>query len=274
MISALVGLLILLASFVALAWVAQRSLIYFPAPNVPAPADVGLVNVEEVTFTTADSITLNGWFLPRGRPSGGWTILVFNGNAGNRAHRAAFAAALRARGAAVLLFDYRGYGENLGSPSEDGLAEDARAARRYLLGRHDVGASRLVYFGESLGSGVAIGLALEHPPAALIVRSPFTSLADVGQHHYPLLPVGLLLRDRYASIDRLPHIRSPLLVIAGSEDRIVPLAQSRRIFDAAGEPKTLEIIEGADHNDEALFSGQQMVAAIVTFLHRNGNGAF
>jgi fermentation-respiration switch protein FrsA (DUF1100 family) len=270
MVSAVFGLFILLAGLLALVWMGQRSLIYFPARDVPAPRDLGLVNVEAVTFKTADAVTLHGWFLPAANSPSRWTVLVCNGNAGNRAHRAALGAVLRAHGMAVLLFDYRGYGENAGSPSEEGLAEDARSARRFLLGRGDVDPAGLIYFGESLGSGVVTGLAAEHPPAGLILRSPFPSLADVGQYHYPLLPVRLLLRDRYASVDRLAHISSPLLVIAGSRDRIVPLDLSRRFYDAASEPKTLAIIDGADHNDAALFAGEEMIGAIGRFLRQVG----
>ena len=270
MITAAFGLVTLIAGLLALVWMGQRSLMYFPARGVPSPAAVGLANVEPVTFMTADGITLYGWFLPSGRSPAWFTVLVCNGNAGNRAYRAALGAALRRHGMAVLLFDYRGYGENSGTPTEEGLAEDVRAARRYLLGRPDVDAGRLVYFGESLGSAVVTRLAGEHAPAALIVRSPFASMAEVGQFHYPLLPVRRLLRDRYASIDRLPHIRCPLLAIAGSRDAVVPLEQSRRFYDAAAAPKTLEIVEGADHNDEALLAGDQMMRAIVRFLQQVG----
>jgi fermentation-respiration switch protein FrsA (DUF1100 family) len=269
MVASVFGLLVVICGFLVLVWMAQRSLIYFPAPTVPAPEHIGLAHVEAVRFNTADGIVLNGWFLAANSPAE-WTVLVCNGNAGNRAHRAALGAALRERGIAVLLFDYRGYGENSGSPSEQGLAHDARAAREYLLGRPDVDASRLVYFGESLGAAVAASLAQEHAPAALILRSPFTSLTDVGRYHYPFLPVRQLLRDRYASVDRIPHVRSPLLVIAGSRDRIVPLEQSRRLFDAATGPRALEIIAGADHNDEALLNGPQMVGAIVAFVRQLG----
>ena len=150
------------------------------------------------------------------------TVIVFNGNAGNRAFRAPLAAALAEHGISVLLFDYRGYGGNPGSPSEEGLAADARAARRYVAGR--AGSDRIVYFGESLGSGVAVRLAAEQPPAALILRSPFTSLTDTGRHHYPFLPVGMMLIDRFASIDRIRDIRCPLLVIAADHDSVVPTA--------------------------------------------------
>jgi fermentation-respiration switch protein FrsA (DUF1100 family) len=249
----------------ALVWVGQRRLIYFPSRDVPAPEMVGLEQVEPVTFDTSDGLTLHGWFLPSARP-GQFTVLVFNGNAGNRAHRAEFAAALRAQGLAVLLFDYRGFGENSGAPTEQGLATDARAARAYLAGRPDVDLSRLVYFGESLGTAVAVGLAAEHEPAALILRSPFTSMVDVGRVHYPLLPVRLLLRDRFSSIDRIPRLRCPLLIIAGNRDSIVPLEQSQRLYAAASSRKTIEIVEGADHNDAALFGGDRMMRAIARFL--------
>ena len=230
----------------ALIWLGQRRLMYFPHPDVPAPAAVGLADVEQVTFTADDGVQLHGWFVAAAQAPARATMLVCNGNAGNRAYRAELAQAFRRQGLAVLLFDYRGYGDSAGTPTEHGLALDARAARRYLLSRPDVDATRLVYFGESLGSAVAVELAVEHPPAALVLRSPFSSMADIGGVHYPVLPVRMLLRDRYATIDRIAHVRAPLLVIAGDADRIVPIAQSRRVHDAARSPKSFIVIEGAD----------------------------
>jgi fermentation-respiration switch protein FrsA (DUF1100 family) len=168
--------------------------------------------------------------------------------------------------------DYRGYGGNPGRPSEEGLAEDARAARTYLVGRPDVDPSRLVYFGESLGAAVAVTLASEHPPAALVLRSPFTSLGDVGRVHYPWLPVGLLLRDRFASIDRIGRVQAPVLVIAGDRDAIVPVGQSRWLYEAAPDPKALVVLPGADHNDLELLAGEEMIRAIVRFLERSRPG--
>jgi fermentation-respiration switch protein FrsA (DUF1100 family) len=193
-------------------------------------------------------------------------MLVLNGNAGHRGFRAPLAAAFRDRGYATLLIDYRGYGGNPGTPAEEGLKQDARAARAYLAGRADVRADRLVYFGESLGAAVAVDLAADHPPLGLILRSPFTSLADIGRLHYPFLPVRLLLRDRYPSIDRIMQVRCPLLVVAGGRDRIIPPSYSERLFDAAVEPKRLVTIEGADHNDYALLVGDRMLEAIDEFL--------
>lgn len=258
--------LVLLVALIAAFAVLQRRLIYFPFREVPRPEAVGLQQVETVTFQTADGVTLNAWFLPAPQQPAPFTVIVFNGNAGNRAYRAPLAEALRRNGMAVLLFDYRGFGENAGTPSESGLALDARATRDFLSGRPDVDASRLAYFGESLGAAVALELATEHAPAALILRSPFTSMTAVGQAHYPFLPVSLLLRDRYPSIDRITHVHSPLLVIAGGLDSIVPLDQTQRLYDIAPDPKTLLVIPDADHNDEALLSGREMIDTMLGFL--------
>lgn len=250
-----------------LLWVGQRRLIYFPAQDVPTPATLGLEGINEVTLTTDDGIALGAWWVPtRALRSSGATIIVFNGNGGNRAYRAALADALARLGFSILLFDYRGYGGNGGSPNEEGLAQDARAVLRFVSTREGVDPRRIVYFGESLGAAVALRLATEHPPAALILRSPFMSLAAVGQYHYPFLPVRWLLRDRYASIDRIRSIRCPLLVIAGSRDSIIPAGQSRALFEAADEPKRLLVIPGADHNDYELVAGQQMLKEVQQFL--------
>ena len=251
----------ILLAVVAVIWVFQRKLMYFPSSQVPDPQAIGLRGAVPVSFPTADGLTLHGWFVSRtAMPEA--VVLVFNGNAGNRAHRAPLADALAGLGHAVLLFDYRGFGGNPGSPSEKGLRLDARAARRYVLSRPDVDPGSLVYFGESLGTGVAVELASEHPPAGLILRSPFTSMTAVGQHHYRWLPVRMILRDRYATLDRIRSLRMPLLVIAGDRDRIVPFSHSREVFDAANEPKSLLVVRGADHNDEALFEGRTMLEGI------------
>ena len=244
-------------------WSAQRRLIYFPAAHVPRPEDVGLT-AEVVAFTTSDGVRLAGWFVRAPAPTA--TVIVFNGNAGNRAYRGPLAARLASSGFSVLLFDYRGYGENGGSPSEAGLAADARAAQEYVLRRPDVNRERIVYLGESLGSAVAVRLATERQPLALVLRSPFTSLADVGQYHYPILPVRWLLRDRFDSFSRISAVRCPVLVIAGRGDTIVPAAQSIRLHDHARGPRRLLLIDGADHNDDALLSGPQIIGAVREFV--------
>jgi fermentation-respiration switch protein FrsA (DUF1100 family) len=257
-----------------LIWAFQRHLLYIPFRQVASPAEAGLPRVEEVSFRTEDGLTLAAWFVPAKSRVPAFTILVFNGNAGNRSLRAPLAQALVKADFSVLLFDYRGYGGNPGRPSEAGLAADGRAARSYLERRGDVDPRRLAYFGESLGTGVAVALALERPPAALILRSPYTSMTELGQYHYPFLPVRLLLSDRYPSIERIGQIRCPLLVIAGDRDSIVPSQQSLRLFNAAPEPKRLVMIPGADHNDYALLAGEQLIKEVVTFVAAVGEADF
>jgi fermentation-respiration switch protein FrsA (DUF1100 family) len=251
---------------VAALWAVQRRLIYFPLPEEVAPVATALPGAEDVSFQTSDGLRLGAWFLPVAGAESSATMLVFNGNAGDRSFRAPLAAALSQAGLSVLLFDYRGYGRNLGTPSEAGLLRDARAARAYLAGRNDVDPNRVVYFGESLGAAVAVALAAEQPPAALVLRSPFTSLAEMGRLHYPFLPlVSVLLRDRFDSIERIPHVRCPVLVIAGEQDRIVPITQSRRLYEAAHDPKQFELIPGADHNDLELLIGERLTDRVVRF---------
>lgn len=259
MVLVVVGALLLL-------WSAQRRLIYFPDPRLPAPAAVGLSRVETVEIALEEEASVRGWFVAGSSGPVRFSVIVFNGNAGNRAYRAPLAAALQRLGCNVLLFDYRGFGDSVGSPTEQGLLADARAARSYLASRGDVRADRLVYFGESLGTAVATKLAIESPPAALILRSPFTSLVDVGAYHYPVLPVRWLLRDRFSAIDAIASVRAPVLIVAGDHDTIVPLDQSRRLFDRAVEPKRLVIVKGADHNDRALLDGDELMASVGAFL--------
>jgi fermentation-respiration switch protein FrsA (DUF1100 family) len=247
-------------------WTLQRRLIYFPFGDVPPPGRAGLPAAQTAAFATDDGLTLNGWYVPAMPPGGRWTVIVFNGNAGHRGMRAPLAAALAGRHVASFLFDYRGYGGNPGSPSEAGLALDARAARRYVESRPDVDPSRIAYYGESLGSGVAVRLAAERPPAALILRSPFTSLTDVGRHHYPYLPVSWLLEDRFETLERLQKMKCPVLVIAAEDDSIVPARLSRRLYEAANEPKQLLTLPDADHNDYELLAGPRLVDAVTKLL--------
>jgi uncharacterized protein len=274
--SLLVAAAVLLA-VVGLLWSQQRRLIYYPAPRAVPPAAAVLPAAEEVSFTTEDGLRLAGWFVPAASPPGRGSrqarspaVLVCNGNAGNRSLRAPLAAALARAGLAVLLFDYRGFAANPGRPTEEGLAADARAALAYLAARPDVDPARLVYFGESIGAAVALRLAVERPPAALVLRSPFASLADIGRRYYPWLPVSLLLADRYDSLGQVGRLAAPLLVVAGERDGIVPAAHSRRLFDAAPEPKRFVLLPGADHNDLDLLAGARLLEEVQAFLRDAG----
>jgi uncharacterized protein len=255
--------LLVIAGFAVLLgalWLGQRSLIYLPGGPVPE-VDQVLPGAREVVLTTEDGLDLRAWHVPA--MAGSATVLVTPGNAGNRAARAPLAAALRDRGLGVLLLDYRGYGGNPGRPSEDGLARDARAGRDHLLTEAGVDEADLVYFGESVGAAVAAELAAAHPPAALVLRSPFTSLADVGAVHYPMLPVRLLLRDRFEVAEHVAEVAVPTVVVLGTGDRIVPPDQSRAVAAAAAGPVRVVEVGGAGHNDLVLLDGVDLIDAIV-----------
>jgi uncharacterized protein len=262
------------AVVLAVLYVVQRSLIYFPGSTSPDGALLP-AEAEVVELHTADGVRLSGWFLPasgqpslsRANPTPGPAILICNGNAGDRSHRLPLAEALTERGYAVLLFDYRGYAGNPGNPTEAGLRADARAAVEALAARPDVDPERIAYFGESLGAAVAGALATERPPAALVLRSPPSSLAEVGRHHYPLLPIfDALLFDRYPLAEQIRGVRVPLLVLATERDEIVPAELSRRVFDAAAEPKRYVPLSASHHNHPALMTGEEMLEAVTSFL--------
>jgi fermentation-respiration switch protein FrsA (DUF1100 family) len=262
-------LVVLLALLVGLLWAVQRRLVYLPDDGpLPAAADA-VPGARDVRLTTADGLTLGAWFVP-GPTGDAPAVLVANGNGGNRSLRAPLARALSAAGLAVLLFDYRGYGGNPGSPSEEGLALDVRAARTWLLEEAGIPADRLLYYGESLGCAVVTGLAVEHPPAGLLLRSPFVDLAAVGSEHYPFLPVRLLLRDRYPVAEQVARVRVPTTVVYGGGDTIVPPAQSRRVADAAAQLHRRIEVPGADHNDAVLLDGEVLVDAVVELAGLSG----
>jgi pimeloyl-ACP methyl ester carboxylesterase len=160
----------------------------------------------------------------------------------------------------VLLMDYRGYGGNPGSPTEDGLAKDALAAAR-ALGDLGYPAAQTIYFGESLGSAVVAALQARRPPAGVALRSPFPELADVGAHHYPWLPVRLLLKDRFRTVEHLSRSEVPVTVIYGDRDSVVPPEQSARVADEATDLVERVVLRGADHNDRVMF-GPRVAAAV------------
>jgi uncharacterized protein len=271
MLEALWVLVVAIVLVLAVIWLFQRRLIYFPLNEPVPPAASVLPTAEEISFQTEDGLPLHGWFVPA-LGAIRFTVLVFNGNAGDRSYRAPLAAGLARKGLSVLLFDYRGYGGNPGNPSERGLVSDARAARAYLDSRPDVDSDKIAYFGESLGAAVAVTLAVERAPAALILRSPFTSLSDMGRLHYPFLPTGPLLRDRFDSVGRIGRVACPVLIVAGERDQIVPLGQSRRLYDAISTTGRLVVVPGADHNDYELLAGEQLIAEIARLLDTVATG--
>ena len=268
-----VVVLALLAGVVmAILWWQQRRLIYFPDTSPVPPAADAINGARDVTLHTEDGLTLGAWFVPAApRPGTSvrqMAVLVAPGNGGNRAGRVELAEALRHEGFAVLLMDYRGYGGNPGSPSEQGLARDAMAAAEAL---RDLGypPQRTIYFGESLGTGVVAALQSRRAPAGMVLRSPFPELADVGASHYPWLPVRLLLRDEFPVVDHLADSDVPVTVIYGDADSVVPTELSAQVADAAPALTERVVIAGADHNDAEL-SGPEVAAAVARLADQVG----
>jgi uncharacterized protein len=244
-------------------YVFQRQLLYFPDRSRPQLGALAQLGAREVSLTTVDGLSLLSWYLPprEGRP----VILYFHGNGGNIGYRADRLERFGREGYGVLMAEYRGYAGNPGAPTETGLFDDARAAGDFLQ-REGIAASRLVLYGESLGTGVAVHLAATRQIAGLILESPFTSVAALAQYHYPYIPVALLIRDRFDSLSRIGGVRAPVLILHGGRDVIVPDRFSRALFDAAPEPKEAWFAADAGHEDLAGFGALDQV---VLFIERH-----
>ena len=260
----------------------ERHFIFFPTAELEiTPADLG-IPYEDVYFTTPDGLELNGWFVPAPArepvpdPDSGTaaylanantTLLWFHGNGGNMGHRVHDIALLHhLLGVKVFIFDYRGYGRSEGKPSERGVYQDSRAALAYLGQRGEGDASRVFYFGRSIGAAVAVELAVEHPPAGMVLFSPFTSIADMGQALYPYSPVRALAGGRFDTLSRIGGYHGPLLVIHGTADEIVPVEQGRQLYKASNPPKKLHEIPGATHNNGLGEAGPELWEVLGEFL--------
>ena len=246
----------------------DRHFIYFPERElISSPGDAGL-EYESVFFEASDGVKFHGWFVPG---DGEVTLVWFHGNAGSISHRVENISMLHRRvGAGIFIFDYRGYGRSSGAVSEKGTYLDAEAAIEYLRSRPDVGADgKLVLFGRSLGSAVAVEMAVRHKVHAIILESPFASIRDMARRAYPYLPSRVLVRmvkARYDSISKIRSVHSPLMVVHGDRDDIVPIDTGRALFDAANEPKRFYIIEGAGHNDTYAIGGEAYFEALKRFI--------
>jgi fermentation-respiration switch protein FrsA (DUF1100 family) len=245
--AALKWLVIVLAvgygGLLAAMYVFQRSLMYFPDPRRIDPAAAGLPQAHEVTFTAADGTRLLAWHVP---PQSGKPLAIyFQGNAGGLDLRVDRFRKLTEDGTGLLALNYRGYGGSGGSPSETGLIADAQAA--YDFARNEVPPARVVLFGESLGTGVAVALAAERDVAALILDAPFTSAADIGAAAYPFIPVRWFMRDPFYSDRRIAKVHAPILVLHGELDRIVPIRFGEKLFALANEPKRMERFPQGGH---------------------------
>jgi fermentation-respiration switch protein FrsA (DUF1100 family) len=231
----LIGLAAAYAVVLAAMYVFQRSLMYFPDPRRTAPALAGLPEASEIELVSADGERLVAWHSPPqpGRP----LIIYFQGNAGGLDLRAGRFRKLIEDGNGLLALCYRGYGGSSGRPSEIGLIADALAA--YEFAAREVGPKRIVLFGESLGTAVAVALASEREIGALILDAPFTSAVDIGAAAYRFIPVRWFMRDPFYSDRRIAKVRAPILVLHGERDVVVPVRFGERLFALANEPKRM-----------------------------------
>ncbi len=245
-------------------YAAQRRLIYFPDNDLPHPSAAGLPGVQAGRIQTADGLSLIAWYAAPAEPEN-FVVLYLHGNAGNIAYRARRVLQFAQFGWGVMLPEYRGYGGNPGTPSEQGLLEDARAALARLRAMA-IPPERILLWGESLGTGLAVRLAAESDVACLLLESPYTSMAALARWHLPWLRLGFLLRDRFDSLSRIGDVRAPILVMQGRRDTIVPPEMGRQLLDAARAPAELWQAADSGHNNLADFG---IFAAAADFVRRH-----
>lgn len=240
----------------------QRSLLYFPEQARTAPAAAGLPAAEEVVLDTSDGEQVVVWHRPpqAGKP----VVLYFHGNAGSLRIRAARLSALTSDGTGLVALSYRGFGGSTGSPTEDGLIRDATTAYRFAAERY--GANRIVLWGESLGTGVAVAIAAEHPVAGVILESPFTSTAEVAAAIYWFMPVRLLMKDQFHSDERIARVTAPVLIMHGERDATVPIGYGEELFGMITAPKQFVRFPEGAHNNLDAFGALDAVRAFLRKL--------
>ena len=242
----------------------DKRYIFFPGKELDGtPGDWG-VGYEDVHFPASDGVKLHGWYVPGDNDV---TWVWFHGNGGNISHRVEDLLLLNQHlGVNIFLFDYRGYGLSEGDVSEEGTYRDARGALDYALSREDVNRDKIVYFGRSLGSAVAVWLATQHPPAGLILESPFASVRSMARAAFHNLPIHLFLPNKYDSLSRIRDISCPLLILHGDRDEKVPIGQGRKLYEKANGPKKFYVIKGAAHDDTYIVGGDPYFNALGQFI--------
>lgn len=259
--------IIVAAVFVGLSaflYLNQRRIVFVPMKDYMVTPDHAHLTYEKVWLEPEPGIRIRGWYFPA-KEGGGKTVMLCHGNAGNISHRLESAHFLLGLGANVLLFDYRGYGESSGTPSEEGVYSDAETAYRWLREEKHVEASDIIIFGRSLGGAVAVELARREPCRGLIVESSFTSAADFGRKMFPFLPIRLLLKYHFDSINKIGELSCPVLITHSAEDDLVPYQMGKRLFDAANSPKKFIQLSGG-HNERLYFSDERYVEGVRAFI--------
>ncbi len=243
----------------------QSRMVFYPETGreiVATPAQLGLL-YEDVQLKTSDGISLHGWFIPATAPRG--PVLFLHGNAGNISHRLDSVQMFHRLGYSTLIFDYRGYGNSAGTPTEQGTYRNAEAAWHYLEKQKHISGCRIVLFGESMGGAIAAWLAARQKPAALVISSGFTSVPDLAQQIYPFLPARWLARIHYDTREYLRSVTAPVFIAHSPHDEIVPYEQGRALYAAANPPKRFLELAGG-HNDGFIFMREPWVNVLKDFL--------
>jgi len=259
-VSIVIGIYVVFAAFL---FIFQSHYVYYPERVLSADPSSIRLQFESVSFKTADGVRLFGWFIPSQSARG--VLLFFHGNAGNISHRLESIQIFHQLGLDVFIFDYRGYGQSEGKPTEQGTYKDAEAAWRYLIEERQVSPNEVIVFGRSLGGAVASWLVQSHTPGVLILESTFTSLPDIAATLYPYLPVRPLLRFEYDTAAYLSKIDCPVLIVHSRDDEIMPFSHGRRLFEMAKEPKKFLEITGT-HNDGFITSGKRYEDGLNAFI--------
>ena len=256
-------------AILALLFLMQRSLLFVPDRQRPDLAEVQLdPAMRPIEILTADGLRLLAWYRPSpGHP--GAVLVYLHGNAGHIGHRGDRVRPYLEAGFGVLLVEYRGYGGNPGQPSEVGFYTDARAALDFLA-QQGVTPARIVLYGESLGTGVAVQMAVERACGALVLEASFTSVAAVAQSRYWMFPVRHLVLDKFDSLSKIGRVRCPVFIMHGERDGVIPIRFGRELFQAASEPKEAKWFGDGNHTNFDEFDGP---AAVLEFLRRQGVAA-
>jgi len=258
-------LLVCYLAFLITIYFIQDRMLYFPEHEILiTPKDIG-IEYEDISFQTKDNIAISGWYIPAEHEKG--VLLFCHGNAGNISHRLESINIFHSLDISVLIFDYRGYGKSEGKPSEKGTYLDAEAAWDYLVDIKNKSPEKIILFGRSLGAAIAADIALKKSPAGLIMESSFLSVPEIGKKYYPWVPVKLLSKFDYSTIEKIHVISCPKLIIHSPDDEIVPFEHGKSLFEKALQPKEFLQIKGG-HNEGFLISGDLYQEGLKSFLNK------
>lgn len=262
--SLLISIAVIYLLVLAVMTIFQRSFLYVPDKQIAAPEQYGLSGFSEEFIKTTDNIAIQIWFKPAAANMP--TIIYFHGNASHMGNRAGIYSALASKGFGVLAVSYRGYGKSEGSPTEEGLYNDARAAVGFLTEKQKIPLNNIMLYGESLGTGVATKMASEYNFAGVILQAPYTSASGRAAEIYFFLPVKLVMKDHFDSLGRIKHIKSPLLILHGEQDETIPIRHGKTLLEAANQPKEAIFFPDVGHNN---FDSATVANGVLKFAQKH-----